>query len=59
MNDKRIKETMKIWQCSEEEAKEIILEEEIEKGFEENAFCDNTGFCNGTSCKYYKECKGI
>lgn len=31
--------------------------EEIEQGFAENSFCDNTGFCCGASCKYYESCK--
>lgn len=31
--------------------------EEIRQGFAENSFCDNTGFCCGSSCKYYENCK--
>ena len=36
------------------ESREI---EEIRQGFAENGFCDNTGFCCGSSCKYYENCK--
>ena len=32
--------------------------EEIRRGFEENMFCDNYGYCCGTSCKNYYKCKG-
>lgn len=32
--------------------------EEIRKGFEENMFCDNYGYCCGTSCRNYYKCKG-
>lgn len=37
---------------------ESRFEEEIEQGLMENNFCDNTGFCCGTSCKNYYNCKG-
>ncbi len=38
---------------------EIESEEikEIEEGFAQNAFCDNHGYCCGTSCRYYATCK--
>jgi hypothetical protein len=39
------------------ELKECIQYAEIEQGFADNCFCDNYGFCNGTSCKYYNNCK--
>lgn len=32
--------------------------EEIRRGFEENMFCDNYGYCCGTSCKNYYKCQG-
>ena len=32
--------------------------EEIRKGFEENMFCDNYGYCCGTSCRNYYKCQG-
>lgn len=32
--------------------------EEIEEGFAENIFCDNYGYCCGTSCKNYINCQG-
>ena len=32
--------------------------EEIRKGFEENMFCDNYGYCCGTSCRKYYKCQG-
>ena len=41
-----------------EEEKIAEWEEEIQKGFAENMFCDNTGYCCGTSCKNYKNCQG-
>lgn len=56
--EEKIKELMKIWNCSREEAQEILFEEEIEQGFRENSFCDNTGYCMGTSCKSYCKCRG-
>ena len=31
---------------------------EIRKGFEENMFCDNYGYCCGTSCRNYYKCQG-
>ena len=37
------------------ESKEL---EEIRKGFEENMFCDNYGYCCGTSCRNYYKCQG-
>lgn len=32
--------------------------EEIRRGFKENMFCDNYGYCCGTSCKSYYKCQG-
>lgn len=32
--------------------------EEIRKGFEENMFCDNYGYCCGTSCRNYYKYQG-
>lgn len=58
MKEKEIQETMKDWNCTREEAEEILFEQEIEQGFRENNFCDNTGYCCGTSCKNYYKCKG-
>ncbi len=58
MKEKEIQETMKDWSCTREEAEEILFEQEIEQGFRENNFCDNTGCCCGTSCKNYYKCKG-
>lgn len=43
-----------------EDLEEEIESEEIKKieeGFRENTFCDNSGYCCGTSCKYYATCK--
>jgi hypothetical protein len=40
-----------------EEINECIEYEEIEQGFADNCFCDNYGFCCGTSCKNYNNCK--
>ena len=37
---------------------EADFDEEIEAGFRDNNFCDNTGFCGGMSCKNYFNCKG-
>lgn len=32
------------------------IDDEIEQDFEENMFCDNTGYCKGTSCSNYLNC---
>lgn len=40
-----------------EELKEQLFDKEIEQGFAENCFCDNYGFCGGSSCKNYANCK--
>lgn len=32
--------------------------EEIERGFAENMFCDNYGYCCGSSCRNYINCQG-
>lgn len=37
---------------------ESDFDKEIEEGFKENMFCDNTGFCCGSSCKNYYKCQG-
>ena len=37
------------------ESREI---EEIERGFAENMFCDNYGYCCGSSCRNYINCQG-
>lgn len=34
-----------------------FLDLEIQQGFAENCFCDNYGFCGGSSCKNYHNCK--
>lgn len=41
-----------------EEMEIAEFEEEIRRGFAENMFCDNTGFCCGASCKNYYKCQG-
>lgn len=40
--------------AEEIESREI---EEIEKGFEENLFCDSYGICQGINCPNYYKCK--
>lgn len=37
---------------------EADFDREIEEGFRENLFCDNTGYCCGSSCKNYYLCQG-
>lgn len=45
------------------EAKNILedieLDEAIEMGFRENSFCDNYGYCCGSTCKNYSNCGGM
>lgn len=59
LKEEKIKELMKIWNCTREEAEEILFDKEIEEGLKENNFCDNTGYCCGTSCRNYAKCKGL
>ena len=40
------------------EETESDFDNEIIQGFKENMFCDNTGFCCGSSCKNYYKCQG-
>lgn len=35
------------------------FEREIEEGFRDNMFCDNTGYCQGVSCRNYNKCHGL
>lgn len=37
---------------------EMLTDNILQLQAEENAFCDNTGYCCGTSCKYYSKCNG-
>lgn len=44
---------------TEKEMEELAeFEEEIRQGFADNMFCDNYGYCCGTSCKNYHKCQG-
>lgn len=41
-----------------EEIELAEFDREIQEGFAENMFCDNTGYCCGTSCRNYWKCQG-
>lgn len=36
---------------------EMQFDKEIEEGFLDNMFCDTYGYCCGTGCKNYYNCK--
>lgn len=36
---------------------EMQFDKEIEEGFLDNMFCDTYGYCCGTGCKNYCNCK--
>lgn len=49
---------MKDFNCTREEAEDMLFDSEVEDGFKDNCFCDNTGYCCGISCSRYYKCKG-
>lgn len=58
MTETEVVKTMRQWNCTREEAQDILFDKEIEEGYRSNAPCDNSGYCIGMACKYYFKCQG-
>lgn len=56
--EKEVERIMKDFNCTREEAEDMLFDSEVEDGFKDNCFCDNTGYCCGISCSRYYKCKG-